>query len=130
MPSYSISGVVYLANNGDILGLKQMLALYGPVVVLMDASLPSFQVYGAGIYDGTDLSTNQTCTTKVTHGVTLVGYDTINGTDVWIIRNQYGPTWGNNGYMYLKRDDTTNICGIANNGFVPYLNDCSQFNQY
>ena len=38
-----------------------------------------------------------------THGVSLIGYTTINGTDVWIIANSWGEEWGMNGFAYIER---------------------------
>lgn len=42
----------------------------------------------------------------VDHAVVLVGYDT----DYWIIKNSWGPNWGENGYIRIKMGDTFNIC--------------------
>eukprot|EP01009_Symbiontida_sp_KSa7_P007852 NODE_4936_length_329_cov_410.350000_g4325_i0.p3 GENE.NODE_4936_length_329_cov_410.350000_g4325_i0~~NODE_4936_length_329_cov_410.350000_g4325_i0.p3 ORF type:complete len:78 (+),score=13.31 NODE_4936_length_329_cov_410.350000_g4325_i0:33-266(+) len=40
------------------------------------------------------------------HGVLLVGY----GEDYWIVKNSWGPNWGEEGYIRLhKGDDQCNI---------------------
>lgn len=46
----------------------------------------------------------------LTHYVTVVGFgvwkeeDLQNGMKYWIIRNSYGESWGNKGYLWLERD--------------------------
>ena len=54
------------------------------------------------------------------HAVALVGYDTdSNGNQYYILRNQWGTSWGMNGYMHFARNNN-NMCGIADNAF--YVN--------
>lgn len=47
----------------------------------------------------------------VNHAVALVGYGTSKtGIDYWILRNSWGPTWGQNGYVLIKKG--VNMCNI------------------
>lgn len=46
------------------------------------------------------------------HAVTLVGYGTDPELgDYWIVRNHWGTTWGEDGYIRIKRDSVPQ-CGI------------------
>ncbi|MDR3540719.1 MAG: C1 family peptidase, partial [Desulfosporosinus sp.] len=57
------------------------------------------------------------------HAVVIVGWgkDKQTGVDYWIVRNSWGPAWGDNGYFKIARG--VNECGIEENVVVgfPYL---------
>jgi hypothetical protein len=59
---------------------------------------------------------NQCSTTKINHAVTVVGYGTQNGMPYWLVKNSWGPNWGDNGYIRIRRG--TNECGIGGNCVV------------
>jgi C1A family cysteine protease len=45
------------------------------------------------------------------HAVAIVGWGTLDDVDYWIVRNSWGPDWGNQGYIYIERG--VNMCCIA-----------------
>ncbi|KAH7276604.1 hypothetical protein KP509_39G014200 [Ceratopteris richardii] len=86
-----------------------------PVSVGIDAGQRDFQFYAGGVYDGR-------CGTQLNHGVTIVGYgtDAQSGADYWIVKNSWGASWGDNGYINIKRGspEPEGKCGI--NTFASY----------
>ncbi|KAF2307084.1 hypothetical protein GH714_024749 [Hevea brasiliensis] len=56
------------------------------------------------------------CGTELNHGVTLVGYGaTLDSTKYWIVKNSWGPEWGENGYIRMLREIEAEggLCGIT-----------------
>ena len=60
---------------------------------------------------------NEDCGVNLDHGVLIVGYgEEYNGDKYWLIKNSWGPDWGDNGYIKIARTNSTNdrgVCGIA-----------------
>ena len=77
----------------------------GPLSVGVDATVWRF--YHSGIF-------SLVCGKKMNHGVVLVGYGVHNNKEYWLIKNSWGESWGEKGYIRLIREKDK--CGI--NSFV------------
>uniref|UniRef100_A0A7S3BM85 Cysteine protease n=2 Tax=Prasinoderma singulare TaxID=676789 RepID=A0A7S3BM85_9VIRI len=106
-PVAGITGYTHVTDNSPQ-ALKEAVATIGPVSISVAAS--KWFGYSGGIYDDADA-----CGYEVDHLVQLVGYgtDQDSGTDYWIVRNSWGQSWGEQGYIRLKREaaDEAPVCG-------------------
>jgi len=71
-----------------------------PISVAVDAANWSF--YKSGVFF--------LCGTQLDHGVQAVGY--VQG-KYWIVRNSWGASWGQNGFIQLRWGNTCGICSDA-----------------
>jgi len=85
----------------------------GPVSVAIDASQNSFQFYTSGIYYEPACSSS-----NLDHGVLMVGAGTESDGNYWIVKNSWGTSWGQQGYIWMAKDRSNN-CGIATAATLP-----------
>jgi C1A family cysteine protease len=89
-----------------------------PVSIAIEADQKEFQLYKSGVFTGD-------CGTNLDHGVLVVGYGTESGGDFYLVKNSWGTTWGDNGYIKLGRGSQYNKgagqCGMLMQGSYPEL---------
>ncbi|MBA0624904.1 hypothetical protein Godav_010174 [Gossypium davidsonii] len=76
-----------------------------------------FQLYKGGVF-------TEDCGSSFAHAVTIVGYGkSEEGLNYWLVKNSWGETWGENGYIRIQRDVNTpgGLCGIAMEASYPII---------
>ncbi|KAG8181288.1 hypothetical protein JTE90_022226 [Oedothorax gibbosus] len=96
--------------------LQQAVATIGPISVCICTS-EDFYSYKSGIFDP-DICYSDPA--YLDHAVLVVGYGTANGKDYWIVKNSWGTSWGDQGYIKMVRNKG-NKCGIATRASYPLV---------
>jgi len=100
----SFQDVTHNSNSA----LKAALNL-GPVAIAIEADTMIFQFYSSGVLN------DEKCGFDLDHGVLAVGYGTeSDGTDYYIVRNSWGSSWGDKGYLKIgtNLEEKGGVCGI------------------
>jgi len=88
----------------------------GCVSIGIEADQTAFQYYSSGVLTGN-------CGTSIDHGVLVVGYGTSGSQKYWKVKNSWGTSWGEKGYVLICRDCNKNgndgECGILMEPNVP-----------
>merc|ERR1719253_809133 len=85
-----------------------------PVSIAIEADQSSFQFYNGGVMSGN-------CGKRLDHGVLAVGYGTdfSSSQDYWIVKNSWGQSWGEQGYIRLLRG--IDQCGLTQAASFPKI---------
>jgi len=96
--------------------LQDAVVNVGPIAVCIDAT-DNFQLYSEGVFN------DNTCKNKydlLNHCVLAAGYGVDDGSDYWLVKNSWGTSWGEEGYIRMARNKD-NQCGIATDSWYPTL---------
>ena len=104
-------------SSGNELELKEAVSR-GPVSVAIEADTKVFQFYSSGVI------TSESCGESLDHGVLIVGYGEEQGQKYWLVKNSWGTSWGDEGYVKIARTDGSSdsgVCGIALQASYPVV---------
>lgn len=87
-------------------------ATVGPISVAINANL--IKSYRGGLFD------NKNCRGTLNHAVLVVGYGIQQNHYYWIVKNSWGSSWGEHGYIKMARNKG-NQCGIASDACYPTI---------
>jgi cysteine peptidase B len=87
-----ITGYENIAKNED--SMANWVYANGPLSIAVDAT--SFQTYTGGIL-------TNCISQQIDHGVLIVGFDDNNNPPYWIIKNSWGKSWGEAGYIRVEK---------------------------
>lgn len=107
VPDSKTSGFENIKDENDM----ETAATGRPISVAIGVNT-NFQLYQSGIYDSS-------CAFSLNHAVLVVGYGSENGEDYWIVKNSWGSSWGEKGYIRMLKGK--NQCGIAKKAMYPTM---------
>ncbi len=90
-----------------------------PVSIAVEADQDAFQLYSGGVV-------TKGCGAQLDHGVLAVGYGTEGSQAYWKVKNSWGASWGQQGYILLGKGtgmDSQNggagVCGLLSDPSYP-----------
>ncbi len=134
-----INGVNTRFQKANEANIKEALMTYGAVSVGMFANDPQGGKWESSPYFNPETFASYTpprnsdglTVGRANHGVTVVGWDDTyprtrfnlanqpSSNGAWIVKNSWGPDWGDRGYFYLSYEDTVMDTGVAYVGDKP-----------
>lgn len=111
--SYKVTGYVDVTPKSPSAMLTAVAKQ--PVTIALSAGSSVFQLYRSGILN------SSACGTTLNHAVIIVGYGISGSTPYWLVRNSWGSSWGESGYIRIYRSSTTGvgICGLLSKPSYP-----------
>ena len=100
--------------EGDERSLMNAVATVGPISIAVNVG-SSFHQYHGGVYFEPRCNSK-----KLNHAILIVGYGSEGGHDYWLVKNSWGKTWGEGGYIKMARNRRNN-CGIASAASYPLV---------
>jgi len=107
--AFKISGYGQIPEGDEKLQLQAI--ANSPVSVSVEAGTFAFQFYSGGVLD------DPSCGKRLDHGITAVGYDMTAPKPYYIVRNSWGSSWGELGYVRIVFGK--GMCGIADDSSFP-----------
>jgi len=117
-PLTSLSGYQYCSNLTSnykcSTSIVYSLLQKGPLAVVTNGGSWAFQNYAGGIFTAACYN--------IDHAVGLVGYGVSGNTAYWLVRNSWGSTWGEAGYIRIAINPANNnSCFIEYEAVLPVM---------
>ncbi|XP_028397683.1 counting factor associated protein D-like [Dendronephthya gigantea] len=98
----------YRVRPNTVKTLKLALAKYGPISCSINADAKTLRFYSKGVYNDPENSKKRN-----NHAVVCIGYGIEDNKEpYWILKNTWGPLWGDNGYIKIsQKGNIANIHG-------------------
>jgi len=108
---------IHEVSAGSSSALKSAIE-QGPVSVTVNAGQNGFRYYTGGI-----VTASQCPGTSLDHAIAAVGFGTENGQEYYIVRNSWGTSWGEKGYIRIATQTSgKGVCGIQQVSVWPDTN--------
>ncbi len=121
VPGTGVKSYIDIPEKSDI-GLRASISLQ-PTSIAISTKSVFFQLYRSGVFDHDACGVDG----KVDHGVLAVGYghDAKSNLDYYLIKNSWGPKWGDSGYIRVARSikHDFGMCSILRVMTIPILKD-------
>jgi len=114
LPLGSVSdiGRLAFARYSDRLNMQMLMSKVSEKPVAIEVFVDSFfGSYGQGIFKGPCTGTPRK---MINHAVLVIGYGVVEGQTYWLLKNSWGLTWGEVGYMRLSRGEGSSGFGLCN----------------
>ena len=79
--------------------IKRALITYGPIVATLNLD-SCIRLYGKELFNGSDVYNEEQFADGPYHMILIAGWD--DQRKAWLIKNSYGPNWGNEGFGWIK----------------------------
>jgi len=97
----------------DEASLQEACSNQGPISIAIYAN-SKFQSYNGGVFDDQGC-----CDHQLNHAVLLVGFDSTASPPYWIIKNSWGTSWGEDGYIRFVMGKK--MCGLEQYAYYPLV---------
>jgi cathepsin F len=102
VPAVKITNVLFAGTTNEDY-IASFLMKHGPLSIAINANMFKFYRKGIMSYSAARCSHKQ-----LNHAVNIVGFGVSGGVKYWIVRNSWGPHWGEKGYVRVARG----TCGV------------------